>query len=137
MWEQMVQLGRVSERRGVTTQGLSSVGGGGEPFQIRVKGKGSQEVRGGRCTGWSSEGDGRGRLGRWRCQREGQVENKAGGVESEPTLFVSPHDGHALGRGSLRSCDYCITVRRGAVPFAEEEAGSSPAPGMGGLFSFP
>lgn len=47
MWEQMVQLGRVSERRGVTTQGLSSIGGGGEPFQIRVKGKGSQEVRGG------------------------------------------------------------------------------------------
>lgn len=40
--EQMVQLGRVSERRGVTTQGLSSLGGGGEPFQIKVKGKGSQ-----------------------------------------------------------------------------------------------
>lgn len=43
--EQMVQLGRVSERREVTTQGLSSIGGSGEPFQIKVKGKGSQRRR--------------------------------------------------------------------------------------------
>lgn len=26
----------------MTTQGLSSIGGSGEPFQIKVKGKGSQ-----------------------------------------------------------------------------------------------
>ena len=56
--------------------------GGALPDQSQGQGF-SEEVRGGRCTGWSSEGDGCGRLGRWRCQREGQVENKAGGVESE------------------------------------------------------
>ena len=43
--EQMVQRGRVSERRGLTTQRLSSIGGGGEPFQVRVKGKRSQRRR--------------------------------------------------------------------------------------------
>lgn len=45
VWEQMVQLGRVSECRRVTTQRLSSIEGSGEPFQIRVKGNGSQRRR--------------------------------------------------------------------------------------------
>lgn len=44
MWEQMVQLGRVSERRGLTTQGLSSVEGGGSPSRSESR---ARVLRGG------------------------------------------------------------------------------------------